>query len=70
MTAVVPDDFVRLKYRQPLHELKFDDKTENKALSLPKKVKPKIEDLSEEMKAMRFRPAIMLPAHTQNTRVE
>lgn len=70
MTAVVPDDFVRLKYRQPLHELKFDDKTENKALSMPKKVKPKIEDLSEEMKAMRFRPAIMLPAHTQDTRVE
>lgn len=70
MTAVVPDDFIRLKYRQPLHELKFDDKTENKALSLPKKVKPKVEDLSEEMKAMRFRPAIMLPAHTQNTRVE
>ncbi len=70
MTAVVPDDFIRLKYRQPLHEPQLDDVMESRSLSMAKKKKEKKEDLSEEMKAMRFRPAIMLPAHTQNTRVE
>ena len=70
MTAVVPDDFIRLKYRQPLHEPQLDDVVENRSLSMAKKQKEKKADLSEEMKAMRFRPAIMLPAHTQNTRVE
>ena len=70
MTAVVPDDFIRLKYRQALHEPALDDKVENKSLSLSRKIKPKLEDHSAEAAAMRFKPPVMLPAHTQNTRVE
>lgn len=70
MSAVVPEDFIRLKYRQPLHEPQLDDVMEGRSLSMAKKKKEKKADISAEAKAMRFRPPIMLPAHTQNTRVE
>ena len=68
--TVVPTDFLRLKYRAAPHVPRMDDMVEGQSHSLARKVKPPEEDLSEEMKNLRFKPPIMLPAHTQNTRVE
>ena len=72
MTAVIPSDFMRVKYRREpvepnLHE---EGKTEGKALSMARKVREKEIDFASENANLRFKPAIMLPAHTQNTRVE
>ena len=58
MAVVVPEDFVRLKYRQKLHAPDMDD-VKVGAHSVRKKVKPPQEDLSEEFKKMRFMPATM-----------
>jgi len=74
MTAIVPADFVRVKYRRQVYEpkLREEDKTENKALSTAKKDRNNEVDTAflDEMKSLRFKPATMLPAYTQNTRVE
>jgi len=72
MAAVVPSDFIRLKYRRAAHEpeLNEEDATAGKSLSMAKKVKPPEVDLTADAKNLRFKPPIMLPAHTQNTRVE
>jgi len=70
----VPTDFVRVKYRRKVHEpeLNEEDKTEGKALSMARKDRNIEADsvFLDEMKALRFKPPTMLPAYTQNTRIE
>ena len=73
MSAVVaPSNFLRLKYRpKPLHpELDENEAVYDTSHSIAKKVKPVLGDELAELRALRFRPAVMFPGHTQNKRVE
>jgi len=72
MALAPPSNFVRLKYRPKAIQPVLDESQAefNTTHSLAKKVKPEEEDELAELRALRFRPAIMFPGHTQNKRVE
>jgi hypothetical protein len=68
MSAVVaPSNFLRLKYRpKPLHpELDENEAVYDTSHSIAKKVKPVLGDELAELRALRFRPAVMFPGHTR-----
>lgn len=72
MAAVAPSNFLRLKYRPPpVHpELNEEEAEYDKSHSIAKKTRVEEEDELAELRALRFRPAIMFPGNTQNKRVE
>jgi hypothetical protein len=65
--VVAPSNFLRLKYRpKPLHpELDENEAVYDTSHSIAKKVKPVLGDELEELRALRFRPAVMFPGHTR-----
>ncbi len=71
MAAIVPSDFLRVKYRRPAIEPELNEEDRNeKALSMAKKERPEEINIADEFQELRFKPPTMLPAFTQTTRVE
>ena len=71
MAVPPPANFLRIKYRAAPIQPELRDGEEGKSLSIAKKVRTEEEDtLAAELQALRFRPAIMFPGHTQNKRSE
>ena len=72
MALAPPSNFLRLKYRPKAIQPQLDEDTAGFGTthSVAKKTKPEEEDELAELRALRFRPAIMFPGHTQNRRVE
>lgn len=71
MAVPPPSNFLRLKYRAAPIQPELRDGEEGKALSIARKVRSSEDDtLASELQALRFRPAIMFPGHTQNRRCE
>ena len=64
------ESFLRVKFRDPPHQPKLKNVTENVSMSAFKKVKPEEIDPYADAAPIRTVPPVYFPGHTQNTRIE